>query len=115
MDAVFHALAHTSRREMLDILRAEPGLPVGRLAAHFDVSRITVMQHLTVLTDSGLVISEKDGRSRRLYLNAAPLQEIHARWIDQYAAHWADRTLLIKQVAEAAARKPGKDMPDDED
>ncbi|MBV7379218.1 ArsR/SmtB family transcription factor [Maritimibacter dapengensis] len=111
MDAVFAALAHTTRRTMLDIIRDQPGITVGRLAARFDVSRITAMQHLTVLTQSGLIIDQKDGRSRKLYLNAAPLQEIHARWIDQYAAHWADRALFIKQVAEAAAAK--KDTGDD--
>ncbi|MBV7410040.1 helix-turn-helix transcriptional regulator [Maritimibacter sp. DP1N21-5] len=105
MDAVFAALAHTSRRRMLDIIRDAPGVTVGKLASHFDVSRITVMQHLAVLEGSGLVIGQKDGRSRKLFLNAVPLQEIHARWIDQYAAHWGDRALFIKQVAEAAAAK----------
>lgn len=104
MDSVFAALAHGTRREMLDIVRDHPGITVGKLAAHFDVSRITVMQHLNVLTDCALVLSEKDGRTRKLFLNAAPLHDIHSRWIDQYAAHWADRTQLIKQVAEAAAR-----------
>ena len=115
MDSVFAALAHTTRREMLDIVRDTPGITVGKLAAHFDVSRITVMQHLYVLTASGLVISEKDGRSRKLFLNAAPLQAIHARWIDQYAAHWADRALFIKHVAEAAAATAKKDFGNDDD
>ena len=81
MSAVFHALAHESRRQVLDILKANPGCPVGELAKHFDVSRIAVMNHLAVLEKAGLVVSEKDGRSRRLYLNAAPIQMIQDRWI----------------------------------
>jgi DNA-binding transcriptional ArsR family regulator len=101
-DAVFAALAHASRRRMLDILRDRPGLSVGELATRFDTSRITVMNHLAVLTAAGLVISEKDGRSRRLYLNAAPIHAIHRRWIDSYAATWAEQTLTLKSLAEAA-------------
>lgn len=105
MDSIFQALAHVTRRAMLDYVRADPGLSVGQLASHFDVSRIAVMNHLAVLEKAGLVISEKDGRSRRLYLNAMPIQDIHARWTDTYSAHWADRVNIIKHAAEAAARK----------
>ncbi|MEL7099021.1 MAG: helix-turn-helix transcriptional regulator [Pseudomonadota bacterium] len=105
MDRTFAALSHQSRREMLDHLRAQPGMTVGALAAKFDVSRIAVMNHLKVLEEAGLIISEKDGRSRRLYLNAVPIQAIYERWTDTFSAHWLDRLSLIKSVAEAAARK----------
>ena len=107
MDRVFSALAHTSRREIMDHLRAQPGISVGELAAKFDVTRIAVMNHLKVLEDAGLVISEKDGRSRRLYLNAVPVQLIYERWTDEYSAQWLDRVSLIKAVAEAAAHMSG--------
>lgn len=105
VDSVFQALAHETRRAILDHLRDRPGLPVGELAARFDVSRIAVMNHLRVLTDAGLVTSRKEGRSRHLYLNALPLQLIHERWIDGYSAHWLDRMSLIKATAEAIAKK----------
>lgn len=104
MDRVFAALSHTSRREMLDKLRDKPGLSVGELASQFDVTRIAVMNHLKVLEEAQLVISEKDGRSRRLYLNAVPIQAIYERWTDEFSAHWLDRLSLIKHVAEAAAK-----------
>ena len=52
MDQVFHALAHETRRAILDHLRHTPGLSVGKLAAHFDVSRIAVMNHISVLEDA---------------------------------------------------------------
>jgi DNA-binding transcriptional ArsR family regulator len=108
MDAVFQALAHETRRDILDRLRDKPGLAVGELAASFDVTRIAVMNHLTVLSHAGLITSRKDGRTRRLYLNAMPIQQIHERWIDGYSAHWLDRMSLIKQTAEAVAQKTGK-------
>ena len=105
MDSVFQALAHETRRAILDHLRDRPGLAVGELAANFDVSRVAVMNHLRVLTDANLITSHKEGRSRRLYLNALPLQLIPERWIDGYSAHWLDRVSLIKATAEAVARK----------
>jgi DNA-binding transcriptional ArsR family regulator len=104
MDSVFHALAHALRRRILDLVSAGPGLSVGRLALNFDVSRIAVMNHLAVLERAGLILSERDGRSRRLYLNAVPIEQIHDRWTSQYSAHWARRLNDIKYAAEAAER-----------
>ncbi|MEL7256158.1 MAG: metalloregulator ArsR/SmtB family transcription factor [Pseudomonadota bacterium] len=105
MDRVFTALSHTSRRKMLDHLRDTPGMTVGDLASHFDVTRIAVMNHLKVLEEAQLVISEKQGRSRKLYLNSAPIQMIYDRWTDTFSAHWLDRMSLIKQAAEAVEKK----------
>ena len=113
MDAVFHALAHTTRRTMLDHVRATPGITVGELANHFDVSRIAIMNHLAVLEKANLILSKKDGRSRRLYLNIMPIQDIHERWTDTFSSHWADRVNRIKYAAEAAARKLPKRTEDD--
>jgi len=108
-DQVFQALAHETRRDILDLLRENPGLPVGKLAAHFDVSRIAVMNHIAVLETAQLVVSEKDGRSRRLYLNIIPIQMIYDRWSDEYSQHWASKLTKIKYAAERSAS--GKDTP----
>jgi DNA-binding transcriptional ArsR family regulator len=107
MSAVFQALGHESRRKILDILKAKPGISVGELAGAFDVTRIAVMNHLAVLEQAGLVISEKEGRVRRLYLNAMPIQLIHERWTTDFSAHWASRLTGIKYAAEAAAKSKG--------
>lgn len=109
MSAVFNALSHESRRQILDILKAEPGCPVGALASRFDVSRIAVMNHITVLEQAGLVISEKQGRLRRLWLNAAPLQMIQDRWLGGYTEDFARRVTGLKLAAEAAAHKGKKE------
>lgn len=113
MDSVFQALAHTTRRAMLDHVRAEPGMSVGKLASHFDVSRIAVMNHLAVLEKANLILSEKEGRTRKLFLNAMPIQDIHERWTNTYSAHWAERVNIIKHAAEAAVRKLNKDPDND--
>lgn len=108
MDLVFHALAHQTRRVILDRLRDMPGQSVGELAKGFDVSRIAIMNHLKVLEEAGLLISQKEGRSRRLYLNAMPIQMIHERWLDTYSAFWADRLSFIKDTAERVTNLQSK-------
>ena len=105
LDDVFHALAHKTRREILDVIRANPGSAVGKVASRFDVSRIAIMNHLSVLESAGLVVSEKDGRTRSLYLNLVPIQMIYDRWTDAYSAHWATRVTALKYAAENKAKK----------
>lgn len=100
LDAVFLSLASTSRRQMLDIIRLMPGCTVGYVADHFEMSRIGVLKHLNMLEDAGLIISDKQGRERSLFMNAAPLQLIHERWSDNYAEFWAGRLTQLKYAVE---------------
>lgn len=99
-DAVFQALANESRRAMLDITMRNPGITVGVLAGRFDVSRIAVMKHLAILEEAGLIISERDGRARRLYFNAAPIRMVYDRWTDQFSDYWSGEIVRIKYLAE---------------
>ena len=115
MDLVFHALAHKTRRCILDLVRDQPGQGVGELAKAFDVSRIAIMNHLKVLEEAGLLVSQKDGRTRRLYLNAMPIQAIHERWIDAYSDYWADRLSFIKHAAEGVAQSNTQHKADSSD
>ncbi len=103
MDVVFQALAHARRRQMLDLVSANPGLTVGKLASNFDISRIGVMQHLTVLEKAGLIIPFKQGRTRQLYVNMVPIQQIHERWTDTYGQYFASHLTGLKDRAEARA------------
>lgn len=102
MDSVFAALAHPSRRQILDIVRENGGCTVKDVAAHFVVSRIAVMKHLRVLEEAGLLISEKEGRTRRLYFNAIPIQMIYDRWTSEYSAYWASKLTGLKYSIEGA-------------
>lgn len=89
---MWRALSDPSRRRILDLLRAGPST-TGQVAAEFEISRIAVMRHLAVLTEAGLVVSQKRGRERRHYINAVPLIGIADRWVEPLPAAWA-RTLL---------------------
>ena len=70
----------------LDELKDRPRT-TGDLASVFpDLDRTTVMQHLRVLEDAGLVIVQRKGRVRWNHLNALPIKHIHDRWIGAYAS-----------------------------
>ena len=71
------------------------------LAARFDVSRIAIMKHLRVLEEAELVVSRKQGRTRRLFLNAVPIQRIHDRWTSELSALWAGRLTRLQAELEA--------------
>ncbi|QUL36618.1 helix-turn-helix transcriptional regulator [Erythrobacter sp. JK5] len=108
MDRIFQALSHGTRRTILDHLRDHPGLRVGILAGKFDVSRVAIMAHLRVLEEANMVVSEREGRTRRLYLNAVPIQQISDRWLGAYSGSFASRLTGIKRAAEDAAKREGK-------
>lgn len=100
-DATFKALASPIRRQILDDLKDQP-LTTGMLCSHFaDIDRCTVMQHLKVLEDAGLVIAERRGRERWNHLDAMPIQDIHDRWIGPHAAAASARLARFKQAVEA--------------
>ncbi len=100
MDKVFQALSKAPRRAILYIVRDQPGCNVGHVCKFFDVSRIAVMKHLRVLEEAGLLISEKEGRTRRLYFNTAPIQMIYERWSSEYSGLWASHLTEFKRQVE---------------
>jgi len=104
MQPTFKALADPTRRRMLDILTATPGLKVTELAGRFAMSRIGVMKHLKVLEAARLVIWEREGRSRRLYFNVVPIQQVYERWTTTLSGMWAGRLTHLK--AEVEQRSP---------
>jgi DNA-binding transcriptional ArsR family regulator len=84
-DRIFKALADRRRRSILDALKDEPKT-TGQLVALFpEIDRCTVMLHIRVLADAGLVIARREGRERWNHLNALPIKDIHDRWIGDYA------------------------------
>lgn len=105
LDAVFKALANAHRRAICDALKPRP-LTTGQLAALLpDLDRTTVMLHLRVLEQAGLVVAVRKGRERFNHLDATPIQAIHERWIGPHAAAAARGLLRLKTKLEAAEKK----------
>ncbi len=100
LDAVFKALANPVRRAICDQLRLRP-LTTGQLCMCFiNLDRTTVMLHLRVLEQAGLVVAVRKGRERFNHLDAMPIQAIHQRWIGPHAAAAAARLHRLKAELE---------------
>jgi DNA-binding transcriptional ArsR family regulator len=103
-DLVFKALADPTRRALLDALRDRP-LTTGELcAAHPEMSRFGVMSHLKVLEEAGLVLVEREGRTRWNHLNPVPFREVVARWVRPIAEAPADELIALRSAAEQRVR-----------
>jgi DNA-binding transcriptional ArsR family regulator len=95
MEAALKAIAASRRRQILSLVRAEE-LSAGEIAAHFDVTRPAVSQHLNVLREAGLV-SERRSGTRRLY-RARPegLAQLRS-FLEEF---WDERLEALKREAE---------------
>ncbi len=89
LDLTFHALADPARRAMLERLSRSPA-SVSELARPLAMSLPAVMQHLSILEGSGLVVSQKIGRVRtcRIEPKAISLAE---QWINARRGEWERR------------------------
>lgn len=83
-DRTLRALAEPSRRRMVELVRANPGISVGHLAEHFEFSRYAAMKHLGILERAGLIERRADGRARRLYHDPAPIRRLLDAWRERY-------------------------------
>jgi len=89
LDLAFQALADPSRRAMVDRLATGPAT-VSELAKPLAMSLPGVMQHLAVLEASGLVASEKIGRTRTCRIEPKALSRAE-QWIAERRALWERR------------------------
>ncbi|MFC4082284.1 ArsR/SmtB family transcription factor [Amycolatopsis samaneae] len=99
-DLVFKALADPTRRFLLDQLHARDGRTLTELESEVDMSRFGVMKHLKLLEEAGLVITRKEGREKRHFLNPVPIRQIHDRWIDKYTERHVTALLNLKDELE---------------
>ena len=81
-EAVFGALAHEARRNILLLLSHLGGeLPSGYLAARFQHSWPTTTRHLSVLQKAGLVIVRREGRGSFYRLNRERVRQVLGTWL----------------------------------
>lgn len=80
--AVFLALAHEQRREILVTLQLHGGaLAAGAIADRFSCSWPTTSRHLKVLVDAGLLRVERRGRERLYRLDRERLLSVAGDWL----------------------------------
>ncbi len=89
LSSLFHALADPTRRAILVRLAKGPAT-VTELAGPTGLRLPTVMRHLWVLEDAGLIATAKDGRVRTCAIVPDALLPMQT-WLDDQRAIWESR------------------------
>ena len=89
LNLVFHALADSTRRAILDRL-TEGESTVSDLSRPFPYSLAAISKHLGVLERAGLITRESRGRNRICRINPAALNDARA-WLEFHEIFWTKR------------------------
>ena len=108
LDGVWKALADSTRRSILDLLRKGPRTTTEIVEAFPHLSRFGVMKHIDVLREAGLILTRDDRRQRINSLNVVPIRQIYERWVGRFEELWASHLLRIKEDAEATQSQSKK-------
>ena len=106
LDRVFHALADPGRRLMIERLSRGPA-SVSELGRPLAMSLAAVVQHVQVLEASGLVRSQKTGRTRTCAINPAALRSAES-WISERRSLWERRLDRLGDYLADEAGSPGE-------
>jgi DNA-binding transcriptional ArsR family regulator len=103
LNSVFHALADTTRRRIVDRLSRGQS-SVGELAAPFSISLAAISKHLDVLENAGVVRREREGRFQRCRLAPEALDEA-GQFIQHYQAFWENNLDQLAKYMEVHAAR----------
>lgn len=109
LNAVFHALGDTTRRQMLQRL-ANGEQTVGQLAEPFSMSLAAASKHIRALEDAGLIARQVLGRTHVCRLNADPLRVADA-WLRHYEGFWTARLDKLEALLRQDSASGGRTQP----
>ena len=95
-DALFHALADPTRRDILSVVLRDPH-SVSDLARRYPISFAAVHKHVGALERARLVTKTRQGREQRVRGDVATLRTAH-RLLDDLEALWRERIDRIEQI-----------------
>ena len=95
-DRVFHALADSTRRDIL-LRTLEGEHNVSALARCYPMSFAAVQKHVAVLEGAGLVSKRRNGREQLVRGNVDTMRNAH-RLLDQLEAVWTGRIDRIGEM-----------------
>ncbi len=98
IDRVFHALGDRTRWAMLDRLIQGP-VSVSQLAEPLGITLTAVGQHLEILEECGLVVTEKVGRVRTCRSGSSGLDALE-KWVREHRTEWERRLDRLGELLE---------------
>jgi DNA-binding transcriptional ArsR family regulator len=110
LDRTFAALADPTRRALVARLGDRDSLSVSELAQPFAMSLPAIMKHLDVLSDAGLIVREKTGRTVACRLTAKPMEQA-MDWLNRYQRFWSDNLDRLAAFVEEDPWPPSQALP----
>jgi DNA-binding transcriptional ArsR family regulator len=105
LDRTFAALADPTRRALIARLGEGGNLSVTELARPLPMSLPAVMKHLAVLSEAGLIVRRKTGRTVACALVATPMEQA-VDWLNRYQQFWSERLNRLAAFVEEDACQP---------
>src|SRR4029078_12599929 len=99
----FNAVAEPRRREILDYL-APSERSVGDIAVVLGLSQPSILKHMNVLRNVGLVHARRDGRNVLYRTNADALRPLH-EWTGTFQRYWGRQLRRIQDHEEAKEKE----------
>ncbi len=75
---MFKALADETRLKIINMLTASEELCACKILENFNITQPTLSYHMKILTDSGLVLGNKDGSWMKYTLNSERITELRS-------------------------------------
>jgi DNA-binding transcriptional ArsR family regulator len=95
LDTIFSSLADPTRRDILQrVARSE--LPVGEIAAAYEMSLPAVSKHLKILEKAKLIIKRRQGKQLLVRATPATLNDA-TEYLEWYREHWEQRLGSLEQ------------------
>ena len=110
LDASFHALSDPTRRAVVTRLMQGPA-PVKELAGPFGMGLPAFLKHLRVLEESGLIATEKNGRTRTCRVEPERLRQAES-WLAEQRALWQAAADRLADYVETRMTKEDTHGPD---
>jgi DNA-binding transcriptional ArsR family regulator len=108
LDQVFHALGDPTRRAIVEALSRGPA-SVSAVARPLDMSLSAVLQHLQILESSGLIRSQKVGRTRVCQIEPAALSAVE-EWVARRRSAWESRFDRLAEVLAEPDEETGNEI-----
>ena len=77
----FDAVSDPTRRKLIEIILAQPGINISDTCSRFKMTRFSVMRHLNILEAAEILYRERRGTVKHLYVNRKALEQLSSGWL----------------------------------
>lgn len=95
---VFQAIADPTRRQIIYLL-SDKELSLNEIAKNFKISRPAISKHIKILSESGLIKVNRQGREHYCRSDLGPLHEV-SDWLGFFEKFWNMRLDALKNYLE---------------